>query len=70
MERVPPARLEAINEAIRAGRVRFADGSAVEAEFTEALITSTGTTIYPVEDGIPIMLEDRSIPTIQFDPLP
>ena len=70
MERVPPARLEAINEAIRAGGVRSADGSPVDAEISEALITSTGTTIYPVEDGIPIMLEDRSIPALQFDSLP
>ena len=70
MERMSAARLQALNEAIREGRVRFADGSPVEAELSEALITTTGTTIYPVEDGIPLMLEDRSIAAIQFDPLP
>ena len=70
VERLLPARLRAVNEAIRVGGVRFADGSPVETELTEALITASGTTIYPVEDGIPIMLEDRSIPAIQFGPLP
>ena len=58
-----------MNEAIREGGVKFADGSPVGAEFSEALITATGTTIYPVEDGIPIMLEDRSIAAHQFEPL-
>lgn len=57
-----------MNEAIREGRVKYADGSPVEGEISEALITSTGTTIYPVEDGIPLMLEDRSIPAFQFEP--
>jgi uncharacterized protein YbaR (Trm112 family) len=68
VERLPPAKLQAVNEAIREGRVKYADGSAVEAEFSEALITSTGTTIYPVEDGIPLMLEDRSIAAFQVEP--
>ena len=58
-----------MNEAIREGGVKFADGSPVETEFPEALITATGTTIYPVEDGIPLMLEDRSIAALQFEPL-
>ena len=68
VERLPSAKLQAVNEAIREGRVKYADGSAVETEFTEALVTATGTTIYPVEDGIPVMLEDRSIAAFQFEP--
>ena len=68
VERLPAAKLQAVNEAIREGGVRYADGSPVEREISEALITSTGTTIYPVEDGIPIMLEDRSIAAFQFEP--
>ena len=67
VERLPPAKLGAVNEAIRGGNVKFADGSPVEAELAEALVTANGTTIYTVEDGIPIMLEDRAIAAIQFD---
>ena len=70
VERLSSAGVNAVNVAIREGEVRFADGSPVEAEIAEALITATGTTIYVVEDGIPIMLEDRSIPASQFDRLP
>ena len=69
VETLAPAKLHAVNGAIREGGVRFADGSPVETEIGEALITATGTTIYLVEDGIPIMLEDRSIPAVQFDGL-
>ena len=61
VERLPTAKLRAVNDAIREGNVKFADGSPVEAELAEALVTANGTTIYAVEDGIPIMLEDRSI---------
>ncbi len=69
VERLPAAKLRLVNEAIRGGRVKQADGSTVETELSEALITSTGTTIYPVEDGIPLMLEDRSIAAFQVDSL-
>lgn len=67
LERLPPAKLEAVNDAIREGNVKFADGSPVEAELAEALVTANGTTIYAVEDGIPIMLEDRSIAAFQAE---
>ena len=70
VERLAAAKLGAVNEAIREGGVKHADGSPVETELSEALITATRTTIYVVEDGIPIMLEDRSIPAIQFEPPP
>ena len=67
LERLPPAKLEAVNDSIREGNVKFADGSPVEAELAEALVTANGTTIYAVEDGIPIMLEDRSIAAFQAE---
>ena len=67
LERLSPAKLGAVNRTIREGGAKFADGSSVEAELSEALVTTNGTTIYAVEDGIPIMLEDRGIPATQFD---
>lgn len=69
VERLSAAKLQRVNEAIREGRVKQADGSPVETELCEALVTSTGTTIYPVEDGIPLMLEDRSIASFQIESL-
>lgn len=69
VERLPPAKLQIVNDAIREGRLKFADGTPVEAEISEALITANGTTIYQVEDGIPLMLEDRSIAAFQVESL-
>lgn len=54
--------LDTLNERISSDSVRYADGSAVEAKLAEGLITETGTTIYRIDAGIPVMIEDRSIP--------
>ena len=36
-------------------------GDTVETELTEALIRQDGRILYPVDDGIPVMLIDESI---------
>lgn len=54
--------LRRINEAIAAGELRYLDNSAVEAELEEGLITDNAERAYRVDDGIPIMLEERAIP--------
>ncbi|MDN5850627.1 MAG: Trm112 family protein [Nitrococcus sp.] len=54
--------LRRINEAIAAGELRYLDNSAVEAELEEGLITENAERAYRVDDGIPIMLEERAIP--------
>ena len=54
-------RLAILNRCIEAGDVRHADGSAVASVLDAALVTEDGCTLYPVEDGIPVMLEDQAI---------
>ena len=54
--------LRRINEAIAAGNLRYLDNSTVEAELEEGLITDNAERVYRVDDGIPIMLEERAIP--------
>lgn len=61
VEPLPKDRLTALNEAISEGRAQYQDGSAVSGPVTEALITQNGERIYLVEDGIPVMLEERAI---------
>ena len=60
-------RLGKLNELIQAGNVMSIGGEVISDPIEAGLITENGTTIYPVENNIPIMLEDRSIATIQFE---
>ncbi len=60
-------KLKRLNAEIEAGNVKYVDGSAMSEVLVEALVTENGTTVYPVEDDIPIMLPDKGIPTSQID---
>ena len=66
VKRLDEARLKRLNDEIEAGEVRFVDGSPVRETVTEALITENDMTIYRVDDGIPVMLEEKGITTLQF----
>lgn len=54
-------KLARINAAIDAGELVNQEGSAVSESLAEALVTDDGKRIYPVNDGIPVLLEDESI---------
>jgi uncharacterized protein YbaR (Trm112 family) len=54
-------RLARVNEAIRAGKLVNHEGSVLDKPLAEALITDDGKRLYPVDDGIPVLLEDESI---------
>ena len=59
-------KLAALNRAIAEGGVKHLDGEVVDTPLDEALVTTDGRTVYRVDDGIPIMLEDLAIPTEQL----
>ena len=54
-------RLAQLNEAIVAGKVKTLDGVPLEAPLEEALVTDDGKRLYPVNDGIPVLLEGESV---------
>jgi len=54
-------KLDKINEAIAAGEVSTREGVRLAEPLTEALVTDDGKRIYPVDDGIPVLLESESI---------
>ena len=66
MKRLTKARLTSVNNRIAAGGVVRVSGDEVEAPLEEALITENDSTIYPIQSGIPVMLEDEGIMTAQF----
>jgi len=57
-----PEQLAALNAAIRAGNAYNRSGARLERELAEALVRQDGRVLYPVEDGIPVMLVEESIP--------
>ena len=61
VSRLESSRLETLNQLIAEGEVSNLSGEAVASPLQEALITRPGTTVYPVEQGIPIMLEGEGI---------
>lgn len=54
-------RLERVNAAIHAGELVNQEGAKLAEPLAEALITDDGKRIYPVADGIPVLLEGESI---------
>jgi len=54
-------RLARLNSAIETGSVRARSESPVSEKLTEALVTRDGRLVYPVREGIPILLEEESI---------
>ena len=53
--------LERVNAGIRDGSLRNRGGEAVEGELAEGLVREDGKVLYPVDDGIPVMLIEESI---------
>jgi uncharacterized protein YbaR (Trm112 family) len=56
-----PATLAALNQKIRAGQLRNRGGTKVEKELAEGLLRQDRKVLYPIDDGIPIMLIEESI---------
>ena len=64
------AELETLNKAIVAGQALDVAGNALSAPIGEALITTDQRVIYRIDDGIPVMLADEGIGTLQFPAFP
>ena len=64
------AELKALNNAIAAGGLARQDGSLQAEPVREALVTRDHQTIYPIADGIPVLLADESIATASIPDFP
>lgn len=53
--------LARVNAAIESGNLSNRDGTVVSEKLTAALVTDDGKLLYPVADGIPVLLEGQSI---------
>ena len=59
-------KLDKLNNAIVADEALYVYGEKVKEPLQEGLITEDGKVIYPVQDNIPILLEEKGIGTTQF----
>jgi uncharacterized protein YbaR (Trm112 family) len=53
--------LARVNQSIAAGSLRNRGGESVEKPISEGLVREDGKILYPVDDGIPVMLIEESI---------
>jgi uncharacterized protein YbaR (Trm112 family) len=58
--------LKNLNAEIEKGEVHLVSGEVISQPLKEALITESSKTIYRVDDGIPVMLEEQGINTDQL----
>ena len=56
-----PELLKSVNAAIGDGKLENRDGQLLSGTLGEALVTDDGKLLYPVNDGIPVLLEGESV---------
>jgi len=59
--------LSKVNNAITAGSLENRDGETLTGALKEALVTDDGKILYPVNDGIPVLLEGESVTLEQLE---
>ena len=59
--------LRSVNAAIEAGELVNRDGKTLREPLKEALVTDDGKTMYPIADGIPVLLEGEAVALRQIE---
>ncbi len=62
LEEASAALLSRINDKIRANAARNKSGAAVKEPLEGGLVRQDGQIVYPIRDGIPVLLIDEGIP--------
>lgn len=64
------ANLQRLNAAVAAGTLRNKGGELVARSLEGGLVRADGAIVYPVFDGIPVLLIDEGIPAAQLSAAP
>ena len=67
LELLPERELALLNERIAEQRIKNREDIVVAEPLSEALVTRSGKLVYPVRDGVPVLLEDQAMPLAQLE---
>ena len=67
LELLPERELAQLNEFIAAKRIRNREDTLVDEPLAEALVTRSGKLIYPIRDGVPLLLEEEAMALQQLE---
>jgi uncharacterized protein len=67
LEFLPERDLFRLNQLIAERKIRSRDDVVVEEPLEQALVTRSGKLVYPIRDGIPVLLEEHGIALSQLD---
>jgi uncharacterized protein YbaR (Trm112 family) len=67
LELLPERELALLNERIAARRIKNREDAVVEGPLAEALVARSAKLVYPVRDGVPVLLEDQAMPLQQLE---
>lgn len=67
LELLPERELAILNERIAAQRIKNREDIVVAEPLEEALVTRSGKLVYPIRDGVPVLLEDQAMPLMQIE---
>jgi uncharacterized protein YbaR (Trm112 family) len=69
LTRADAAQVAKLNAAIAARRLSDRSGKPVERAISGGLVRASGDLLYPIVDGIPVMLYDEAIHLEQLEPM-
>jgi uncharacterized protein YbaR (Trm112 family) len=67
LELLPERDLFRLNRLIGEHKVKNRDDAVVAEPLEQALVTRDGKLVYPIRDGVPVLLEDQAITMSQLD---